>query len=84
MPSPARASGLEADISLENALRQAPAVAAARHLPASTVTALVQRMTRSSFLGIIGTDHVNVLQLNLALNYLSGAENLAQGTTAAP
>jgi K+-transporting ATPase ATPase C chain len=80
----ASGSGLDADISLANALRQAPAVAAARHLPASTVTGLVQQMTHHSFLGIVGTDHVNVLELNLALNHLSGAENLAQGTTAAP
>lgn len=77
-------SGIEADISLENALRQAPSVAAARHLPASTVIGLVQQMTHHSFLGIIGTDHVNVLQINLALNHLSGTENLAQGTTTAP
>jgi potassium-transporting ATPase KdpC subunit len=77
-------SGLDADISLANALRQAPAVAAARHLPASAVVGLVQQMTHPSFLGIVGTDHVNVLQLNLALNHLSGAQNLAQGTPTAP
>jgi K+-transporting ATPase ATPase C chain len=78
------ASGLDPDISLANALRQAPAVAAARHLPASTVIGLVHRMTHHSFLGIIGTNHVNVLELNLALNRLSGTTNLAQSTAAAP
>jgi potassium-transporting ATPase KdpC subunit len=77
-------SGLDADISLANALRQAPAVAAARHLPASTVVGLVHSMTHHSFLGIIGTNHVNVLQLNLALNRLPGTTNLAQATAAAP
>jgi K+-transporting ATPase ATPase C chain len=63
-------SGLDADISLGNALRQAPAVAAARHLPADTVTNLVLGMAHHKFLGFIGTDHVNVLQINLALDNL--------------
>lgn len=62
-------SGLDPDISLANALRQAPAVAAARHLPTATVLTLVNQMTHKSFLGIIGTDHVNVLELNLALDH---------------
>jgi len=63
-------SGIDPDISLANALRQAPAVAAARHLPPVTVINLVNQMTHHSFLGIIGTDHLNVLQLNLALDRL--------------
>ncbi len=67
----ASGSGLDPDISLENALRQAPAVAAARHLPDATVTALVNRLAHHSALGgIIGTNHVNVLRLNLALDHL--------------
>ena len=63
-------SGLDPDISLVNALRQAPAVAAARHLPAATVTNLVNQLAQHSWLGIIGTERVNVLQLNLALDNL--------------
>lgn len=66
----ASGSGLDPDISLANALRQAPAVAAARKLPASEVTDLIDRMAHHAFLGVVGTDHVNVLQLNLALNQL--------------
>jgi len=66
----ASGSGLDADISLGNALRQAPAVAAARHLSTDTVTNLVLRMAHHKFLGFIGTDHVNVLQINLALDNL--------------
>lgn len=66
----ASGSGLDPDISLANALRQAPSVAAARHLPADTVTALVNQLAHHSVLGIVGTDHVNVLQLNLALDHL--------------
>ena len=64
----ASGSGLDPDISLANALRQAPAVATARHLPAAAVTTLVQQMTHHAFLGVVGTDHVNVLELNLALD----------------
>ncbi len=63
-------SGLDPDISLANALRQAPAVAAARHIPQATAVNLVNQLTQHSFLGIIGTDRVNVLQLNLALDQL--------------
>lgn len=63
-------SGLDPDISLENALRQAPAVAKARHLPAGAIIALVERTAHHPFLGIIGTAHVNVLKLNLRLEHL--------------
>jgi K+-transporting ATPase ATPase C chain len=66
----ASGSGLDPDISLANALRQAPAVAAARHLPTATVVTLVNQLARHSVLGIIGTDRLNVLQLNLALDRL--------------
>ena len=66
----ASGSGLDPDISLANALRQAPAIATARNLPAATVIKLVNQQTHHSFLGIIGIDHVNVLELNLALDSL--------------
>src|ERR1700692_3688656 len=66
-------SGLDPDISLANALRQAPAVAAARRLPADTVLNLVNQMTHHAVLGIIGTDPLNVLNLNLALDQLPTA-----------
>jgi K+-transporting ATPase ATPase C chain len=63
-------SGLDPDISLANALRQAPAVAAARHVSPDVVTTLINQSAHHAFLGIVGTDHVNVLQLNLALDRL--------------
>ncbi len=63
-------SGIDPDISLANALRQAPAIAAARKLPTSTVTTLITQLTHHATLGIIGTNHLNVLQLNLALDQL--------------
>jgi K+-transporting ATPase ATPase C chain len=66
----ASGSGIDPDISVANALRQAPAIAAARKLPVDTVTTLINQQTHHAFLGIVGTDHVNVLQLNLALDAL--------------
>ncbi len=69
----ASGSGLDPDISLANALRQAPAVAKARKLPVGSVIGLVQHMTHPAFLGVVGTNHLNVLQLNLALDRLPAA-----------
>jgi K+-transporting ATPase ATPase C chain len=69
----ASGSGLDPDISLANALRQAPAIAAARKLPAPTVITLVEQHAHHAAFGIVGTDHVNVLQLNLALDALPPA-----------
>jgi len=66
----ASGSGIDPDISLANALRQAPAIAAVRKLPVDTVTGLINQIAHHAFLGIIGTDHVNVLKLNLALDAL--------------
>jgi K+-transporting ATPase ATPase C chain len=63
----ASGSGIDPDISLGNALAQAPAVATARHLPPDSVVALVNGMAFQPPLGFIGTPNVNVLQLNLAL-----------------
>jgi K+-transporting ATPase ATPase C chain len=67
----ASGSGLDPDISVQNALDQAPRVARARHLPASAVIALVHRQTQGRPLGFLGEPVVNVLQLNLALGRLS-------------
>jgi K+-transporting ATPase ATPase C chain len=63
----ASGSGIDPDISLTNALAQAPAIAAARHLPPDSVVALVKGMAFQPALGFVGTPNVNVLQLNLAL-----------------
>jgi K+-transporting ATPase ATPase C chain len=69
----ASGSGLDPDISLANALRQAPAIAAARQLPAQTVITLVEQNAHHAALGVVGTDHVNVLELNLALDAMPAA-----------
>ena len=64
-------SGLDPDISVQNALDQAPRVARARHLPASRVIALVHRHTQGREWGFLSEPVVNVVDLNLALDGLS-------------
>jgi K+-transporting ATPase ATPase C chain len=62
------ASGLDPDISPENAASQVARVAAARKLPAAIVAGLVAQQTRAPLLGFVGQDRVNVLALNMALD----------------
>ncbi len=66
----ASASGLDPDISVQNALDQAPRVARVRHLPLRTVLALVRAQTQGRELGFMSEPVVNVLDLNLALDQL--------------
>lgn len=66
----ASASGLDPDISVQNALDQARRVAAARHLPAARVVALVHTYTTGPQLGFLSEPVVNVLQINMALDGL--------------
>jgi K+-transporting ATPase ATPase C chain len=65
------ASGLDPDISPENARRQIARVARARHLPEARIADLVAGHTENPFLGFIGEARVNVLALNRALDQLS-------------
>ncbi len=65
------ASGLDPDISPAAALFQIPRVAAARHLAPATLRHLVERQVVGRTLGVLGAPHVNVLELNLALDRLA-------------
>jgi potassium-transporting ATPase KdpC subunit len=68
----ASGSGLDPDISVANALDQASRVASARHLPAPRVVALVHQYTTGSQLGFMSEPVVNVLEINMALDSLTG------------
>ena len=61
-------SGIDPDISPAGAEWQVPRVAAARHMTVAAVRDIVAKHTESRTLGILGDPHVNVLELNLALD----------------
>jgi potassium-transporting ATPase KdpC subunit len=69
----ASASGLDPDISVAYANLQAARVAKARSLTLDTVRKLIRQHTVGRALGFMGNPGVDVLQLNLALDKLSGA-----------
>jgi K+-transporting ATPase ATPase C chain len=66
------ASGIDPDISVANADIQAHRVASVRHMSLSQVGQLISKYTHGRGLGFSGERGVNVLQLNLALDRLSG------------
>ena len=68
----ASASGLDPHISPAAALFQAARIAAVRHLSMEQVTRLIHDHTAGRTLGVLGEPRVNVLELNLALQRLSG------------
>jgi K+-transporting ATPase ATPase C chain len=67
-------SNLDPEISQANAWIQAHRVAAVRHLALATVDGLIAKYTDGRGLGFSGEQGVNVLELNLALDRLTGAK----------
>jgi len=66
------ASGVDPEISVANADIQAHRIAAVRHLPLSEVMKLIKDNTNSRFVGLLGEPGVNVLDLNLELDHITG------------
>jgi potassium-transporting ATPase KdpC subunit len=66
------ASGVDPEISLANARIQAHRIAAVRHLSMTVLDDLITQNTNSRFLGVLGEPGVNVLDLNLALDRMTG------------
>lgn len=67
----ASGSGLDPDISPENARAQAARVAEARGLPAADIERLIAAHTHSPWAGFLGSWRVNVLELNRAVAELT-------------
>jgi K+-transporting ATPase ATPase C chain len=68
------ASGVDPDISLANAAIQAHRIASVRHLSLAEVHKLISQCTNGNTLGFIGELGVDVLEINLALDRMTGSK----------
>lgn len=69
----ASGSGLDPDISIENARIQAARIAQARHVDVSVINTLVTDNIRGRDWHLFGEERVNVLQINRALDAMKTA-----------
>ena len=65
------ASGIDPDITPDAAFWEAPRVAKARHMTVDSVRVLVAAHIQGRQFGFLGEPHVNVLEVNLALDGLN-------------
>jgi K+-transporting ATPase ATPase C chain len=66
----ASASGLDSQLTPDAVLWQVPRVARARHLPTEQITQLVNSMTETPRVSVMGQSVVNINELNMALDAL--------------
>jgi K+-transporting ATPase ATPase C chain len=76
------ASGLDPDISPENARLQVARIARARGIGADRVAAIIDQYTEARTFGVYGEPRVNVLAANLALDRTFGSPGPAVKTSA--
>jgi len=67
----ASGGGLDPDLSPAGAAIQVKRVAAVRHISEEKIAGLVKQYVQPPLLGMFGTERVNVLKLNMALDELS-------------
>lgn len=66
----ASGSGLDPDISAEGAFVQVARIAKTRNIPQKKIKVLVTQQTQKPLFEILGTEKINVLQLNIELDKL--------------
>ncbi|MEP7264723.1 MAG: K(+)-transporting ATPase subunit C [Bacteroidota bacterium] len=66
----ASGSGQDPNISVQGAMVQVPRIAKTRNLSEENVKSLVNQNIEKPLLGLFGTEKINVLKLNIALNKL--------------
>lgn len=67
----ASGSGLDPNISVQAAQVQVKRIANTRNLSETAIQQIIEQETEKPFLGLFGTEKVNVLNLNLALDQIT-------------
>lgn len=64
----ASGSGIDPHISVQSAMIQVSRIAKARNISESAINQIITQQTQKPLLGLFGTEKINVLNLNLALD----------------